>query len=243
MKGSGAVKKIVLAHLYPNEMNIYGDRGNIIALTKRLEWRGFTVQYQPVEVGQQYDFTKADLVFGGGGQDRGQAVVADDLQTRADNLHHAAADGVVMLLVCGLYQLFGHHFTTMDGEEIPGISLFKASTVGSNNRMIGNVIVATEWGELVGFENHSGQTYLEEGQETLGKVLQGYGNNSQTPEEGAVTGNVFGTYLHGSLLPKNPTFADELLRRALERRGEDPLQPLDDRLERQAAAVAKTRPQ
>ncbi len=237
-------KEVLIAHIYPDEMNIYGDRGNIIALCKRLQWRGYEPKVVNIEPGTKFDFRTADIVFGGGGQDRGQSVVAADLETRKANLNAAADEGVVMLTICGTYQLFGHGFRTTSGELIPGISLFKAETVASGVRMIGNILIDTPFGELVGFENHSGQTLLEDGQEVLGKVIKGFGNNDHDRLEGAVYKNVFGTYLHGPLLPKNPTFADELISRALLRRyGESELKALDDSLEHKAAAIAKSRPQ
>lgn len=234
---------LVLAHLYPAEMNIYGDTGNVLALRRRLEWRGYDVRVDRVGVGQSYDLEGADIVIAGGGEDRSQVMVADDLQRRASVVHDAVADGVVFLTVCGTYQLFGRRFVTRTGEEIPGIGVFAAETIGGGDRMIGNVVVDAPQGRLVGFENHSGRTHLDDGQQSLGRVVKGNGNNDSTAEEGAVTGNCFGTYLHGSVLPKNPTFADDLLRRALRRRGEtEELPPLDDDLERRAARTAASRP-
>ena len=235
--------KLVIAHLYPREMNIYGDLGNIIALQKRLEWRGYETEVRPVEVGQGFDFTQADLLFGGGGQDRGQLLVAQDLQEKGDALRKAAADGLPMLLICGLYQLFGHGFTTASGQELPGIGVFDAHTRGTTVRMIGNIVLDSPWGRLVGFENHSGATTLAKGQNALGKVLKGYGNAPKGQFEGAISRNAIGTYLHGSLLPKNPALADHLISEALKRKGiSEPLQPLDDQLELQAAAAAARRP-
>jgi CobQ-like glutamine amidotransferase family enzyme len=234
---------VKVAHLYPREMNIYGDLGNVITLQKRLEWRGYGVQVLPVEVGESFDWSKIDLVFGGGGQDSGQLVVGEDLVRRGEQIRQVAADGVPMLLVCGLYQLFGRGFTTLEGQEIPGISVFRASTVGSRVRMIGNVIVGSRWGRLVGFENHSGQTILESGQEALGQVKQGFGNNPKSRQEGAVNHNAVGTYMHGPLLPKNPVLADWLIQTALKRQGINDLAPLDDELELAAAKAAATRPQ
>jgi CobQ-like glutamine amidotransferase family enzyme len=235
---------LVIAHLYPYEMNIYGDTGNVIALRRRLEWRGLEARVDPVPAGTPYDFGGADLVFGGGGQDRSQLRVAEDLQQRAAALREAVAGGTVFLTICGTYQLFGRRFLTQEGREIPGIGVFAMETVGGRRRMIGNIIVATPWGDLVGFENHSGRTLLDPGQKSLGKVKKGYGNNETRREEGAVTDNCFGTYLHGSLLPKNPSFADELLRRALQHRHGQAvsLEPLDDRLEHLAARAAARRP-
>ena len=235
---------LVIAHLYPYEMNIYGDTGNVIALRRRLEWRGLSARVDPVPVGAPYDFAAADLVFGGGGQDRSQLQVAEDLQRRAAAIREAVAAGTVFLTICGTYQLFGRRFLTQDGREIPGIGVFALETVGGRKRMIGNIVVSTPWGELVGFENHSGRTLLDPGQAALGKVKKGYGNNETRGEEGAITASCFGTYLHGSLLPKNPSFADELLARALRHRHGRAvaLAPLDDGLERLAAQAAARRP-
>lgn len=236
--------KLRIAHLYPDELNIYGDWGNIIALRKRLEWRGYATEYHPVQAGEEYDLTQADIVFGGGGQDKGQIAAADDLQTRQENIYGAIESNVVFLAVCGTYQLFGEKFTTATGSELPGVGVFKAETHGSDNRLIGNITIQTRWGELVGFENHGGKTYLEAGQSALGRVEYGYGNNGEDRFEGAVHKNVFGTYLHGPLLPKNPAFADELLRRAIKRRdAAATLEELDDSLAERAREVAKTRPQ
>jgi CobQ-like glutamine amidotransferase family enzyme len=238
------VNDLLIAHLYPFEMNIYGDTGNVIALTRRLEWRGLHARVDPVRLSTDYDFTEADIVFGGGGQDRSQLEVADDLQHRADAIAEAVQDGTVFLTICGTYQLFGRRFLTREGAEIPGIGVFAMETIGGNKRMIGNVVVESPWGDLVGFENHSGRTLLDAGQAAIGRVKKGYGNNERRRDEGARMVNCFGTYLHGSLLPKNPVFADYLLTLALERRfGEGAtLAPLDDELERRAAASAAKRP-
>lgn len=235
---------LVIAHLYPYTMNIYGDTGNVIALEQRLRWRGLHARVDRVDVGQPYDLEQADIVVAGGGEDESQLAVARDLQTRAGSIHDAVGAGVVFLTICGTYQLFGRRFTTHDQRDIAGIGVFAAETRGGVKRMIGNIVVASAWGTLVGFENHSGRTVLDEAQEPLGLVEKGNGNNDRTRDEGAVTGNAFGTYLHGAFLPKNPAFADELLRRALRRRhGADvDLEPLDDTLEQRAAAAAARRP-
>lgn len=235
---------LVITHLYPAEMNIYGDTGNVIALRRRLEWRGLKARVDLVGAGQDYDFSTADLVFAGGGQDRSQLVVADDLRARGPNLRDAVSAGVVFLTVCGTYQLFGRRFATHEGDEISGIGVFGAETVASNVRMIGNVVVESPFGRLVGFENHSGRTVLDPDQEPLGTVVKGYGNNDATKDEGAVVANCFGTYLHGSLLPKNPVLADELLLRALRRRHGDAisLDAIDDTVEMRAAESAAKRP-
>lgn len=238
------MKKIVIAHLYPREMNIYGDYGNVLSLVRRLEWRGFEAEVVPVEVGEPFDFSAADIVFGGGGQDRGQLIIEEDLLERADGLRREVEDGLSLLVVCGLYQLLGRGYTTMDGQEIKGIGIFGATTHGGSTRMIGNLVVESPWGRLVGFENHSGQTILEPDQKPIGKVLKGYGNTPKAGFEGAVTGNAIGTYLHGPILPKNPKLADHLILEALRRKhGITSIEPLDDGLERVAADVAASRPQ
>lgn len=238
------MKKLLIAHLYPAEMNIYGDLGNVITLKKRLEWRGYAVQVKPVEVGKSFDFAAADIVFGGGGQDSGQLVMGQDLVKRGDDLRQMAADGVPMLTICGSYQLLGRGFMTIEGQEIPGIDVFRAGTVGSRLRMIGNIVVDSQFGRLVGFENHSGQTTLEPDQEALGTVKKGFGNNSNSGREGAITNNAIGTYMHGPVLPKNPALADFLIGKALERRyGVTDLEPLDNAIELAAAKVSAGRPQ
>jgi CobQ-like glutamine amidotransferase family enzyme len=238
------MKSVVIAHLYPREMNIYGDLGNIITLRRRLEWRGYAVQVREVEIGKRFDFSEVDLVFGGGGQDSGQLVMGQDLLERGEELRQMAGDGIPMLAICGTYQLFGRGFTTLEGQELPGINVFGASTLGSTVRMIGNIAVRSPFGDLVGFENHSGQTVLENGQQSLGQVTKGFGNNQKSGLEGAISRNAIGTYMHGPLLPKNPALADHLIKVALERRyGKVELEPLDDSLSQVAARVAKSRPQ
>jgi hypothetical protein len=233
-----------IAHLYPGEMNIYGDTGNVIALSRRIEWRGWEAVIDRIPVGEPYDFTAADLVVAGGGEDLSQLQVAGDLQHRAGAIHEAVGAGTVFLTICGTYQLFGHRFVTHTGDEIPGIGVFDLETLGGSKRMIGNIVLDTPWGTLVGFENHSGRTFLAGGQQPLGTVRKGHGNNEKTSDEGAVTRNAFGSYLHGSLLPKNPGFADELILRAVRTRygPVDGLEPLDDDLEMQAARAAAKRP-
>ncbi len=236
-------KKLVIAHLYPREMNIYGDLGNIITLVKRLEWRGYAAEVRPVEVGEDFDWAAVDLVFGGGGQDSGQLIVGADLLRHGQDLRQLVTDGVPMLTICGTYQLFGRGFITTDGRDIAGIDVFKASTVGGNVRMIGNIVVDSPFGQLVGFENHSGQTVLEADQAPLGVVRKGYGNNPTSRREGVITNQAIGTYLHGPVLPKNPALADRLILAALKRRhGVTKLPPLDDHVEQAAAHTAAGRP-
>ena len=235
---------VSITHLYPEEMNVYGDTGNVIALSRRIEWRGMEAVISRVPVGVPHDFTTADIVVAGGGEDLSQFQVADDLQQRAGGIRDAVEAGTVFLTICGTYQLFGHRFVTHEGREIPGIGVFDMETLGGSKRMIGNIVLETSWGDLVGFENHSGRTFLADGQEPLGTVKKGYGNNERTIDEGAVKCNAFGSYLHGSLLPKTPGFADELILRALRRRHgpQARLRALGDDLERRAAAAAAKRP-
>jgi lipid II isoglutaminyl synthase (glutamine-hydrolysing) len=236
-------RPVVIAHLYPDDMNIYGDLGNVIALRRRLEWRGFDIEVRSVDVGRDVDFTDVDLVFGGGGQDSGQGVITEDLLARGDDLRRLAAAGTPMLVVCGTYQLFGSSFVTADGATLPGIGIFRARTVAGSTRLIGNIVIESPFGRLVGFENHSGQTILDPGQEPLGAVTSGFGNDHDSRREGARTNNVIGTYLHGPVLPKNPRLTDHLLQVALERRfGTTELEPLRDDLERRAADAAALRP-
>jgi lipid II isoglutaminyl synthase (glutamine-hydrolysing) len=235
--------ELTLAHLYPAEMNIYGDRGNVMVLRQRASWRGIPLRVVEVGPGDPFDPTAVDLIFGGGGQDAGQIVVAGDLQERRRGLLEAGEAGVVMLSICGTYQLLGRRFVTADRDELPGIGLFALETTGGEGRLIGNVVIDSPFGRLVGFENHGGRTRLDPGQEPLGRVVRGHGNNGETGDEGAQRHNCFGTYLHGPILPKNPALADELLRRALRRHDVDDLEPLDDRLELAAAETASHRPQ
>jgi CobQ-like glutamine amidotransferase family enzyme len=233
---------LVIVHLYPREMNIYGDTGNVLVLRRRLEWRGLPSRVVPVQVGDPLP-TDTDLILGGGGQDAAQGEIGRDFVRRGPELRAMADDGVVMLTICGSYQLLGHQFLTKDGQVIDGVGVLDVTTRGSDTRLIGNNHVQTEWGRLVGFENHSGLTELGAGVRPLGQTQTGRGNNGTDRTEGAVRDNVFGSYLHGPVLAKSPGFADELLRRALARRGAaDPLQPLDDSRELAAAEVAVRRP-
>jgi CobQ-like glutamine amidotransferase family enzyme len=237
-------QSLTIVHLYANEMNIYGDRGNILTLVKRLEWRGFGATVVEVGIGDEFDLLKADIIFAGGGQDRGQVAVGLDLQQRAEQIKQAVAAGVPILTICGTYQLFGKRFVTLDGEKIPGIGVFDAETMGSRKRMIGNIVISTTFGELVGFENHSGQTRLNSRKDAFGKIIKGFGNSGEDKTEGARVNDAFGTYLHGPILPKNPVFADYLILTALKNKyGIERLVPLDDKLELKAAESAKRRPQ
>lgn len=232
-----------VAHLYPDVMNIYGDRGNVIALRYRCEARGIAFHLTDVNVGDSFDVAHFDIVLVGGGQDREQRRIAEDLVARGPELRQAADDGMPMLAVCGGFQLFGHRYLDADGGVIPGISIFDLETRHPGpaaDRSIGDVVLQTPWGEVVGFENHGGRTYLAPGQEPFGQVKNGAGNNHQDGTEGARRNNAIGTYLHGSLLPKNPALADSMILTALRRRyGEDiELSALDDHAEQDAHANA-----
>jgi CobQ-like glutamine amidotransferase family enzyme len=233
---------LTVVHLYPREMNIYGDTGNVVVLKRRLEWRGIGVRIVPVNPGDPIP-ADVDILMGGGGQDAAQGELGQDFVSRAALLRALADDGVVMLSICGTYQLLGHEFRTKDGARIPGVGVLDVTTHGSDRRLIGNNHVDSAWGRLVGFENHSGLTELGPGAQPIGRTAPGRGNNGQDGTEGAMRDNVFGTYLHGPVLAKSPEFADELLRRAFSRRGgTDALQPLDDELALAAAKVASERP-
>lgn len=237
------MSEVVIAHLFPRRMNIYGDTGNVITLSRRLEWRGIPHRVDLVSVGADYDLLGADVVVAGGGEDISQIEVAHDLGARSSNVHSAIDSGVAFLVVCGSYQLFGRRFVAADGSELTGIGVFDAETVGGKGRLVGNVVVDSDFGRLVGFENHGGRTALAAGQAPLGMVTKGNGNSDSGSDEGAVTHHCFGTYLHGSVLPKNPKFADELLRLGMQRRhGSVELVSLDDGLEMAAADSAAARP-
>lgn len=233
-----------IAHLYARFLNIYGDRGNIITLRERARWRNIDVSIDAVGLGDQIDPEHFDFYFIGGGQDKQQQTIAEDLVKRADVLKRAVDSGAVILSVCGGYQLLGHYYKPHEGDELKGISLIDAYTVAGNRRMIGNVFIRRDDGStLVGFENHSGKTFLGKDVPALGKVVVGNGNNGDDGFEGAAQGTVYGTYLHGSLLPKNPQFADSLIRQALTRRhGQIELSPLDDKLEQLAHKRAQSLP-
>jgi CobQ-like glutamine amidotransferase family enzyme len=214
-----------IAHLYADEMNIYGDRGNILTLEKRAKWRGIGVEIRSIGRGPSPDLSEIDLIFWGGGQDRDQELVFKDAAAhKVAAIRQGIDDGAAVLAVCGGYQLLGEYYVTADGKELPGLALVDLHTVPGAKRNIGNIVIETaglglEPSALVGFENHSGKTYLGRGLQPLGRVLRGAGNNGEDHSEGVVAGNVFGTYLHGSLLPKNPHFADLLIERALARQG------------------------
>lgn len=222
------MKTLRIAHLYPKLLNIYGDNGNILTLKKRCEWRGINVIVNEINIGD--NIGENDLYFIGGGQDIQQVEVSTELQKHKSWLIEERDRMAVFLGICGGYQLFGKFYQPQDSNRIEGLGLMDVYTIAGNSRFIGNVTSETEFTEpstLVGFENHSGLTYLQGDTLPLGKVKVGHGNNGKDGSEGARYKNVFGTYLHGSLLPKNPHFADYLIELAI---GSKP-EPIDDKLE------------
>lgn len=261
--------RLRLLHLFPRHMNLHGDVGNLITLVARLRARGFDAEIIPVNPGDRPCIEEADLLFLGGGQDRGQRQVAPHLQLLGDDIRASVSSGTPALVVHGGFQLFARHLRTADGEELPGISVFDAYTTTGAQRCVGNAVVDAKdlfatWGgapyadsssdsaevggsdrptTLVGFENHNGLTHLGGSTRALGPLLTGYGNLGDGSAEGAVVHNAVGTYLHGPILPKNPHLADHLLLTALRRRygPEVKLIPLDDTVEWQAHHAAVER--
>jgi hypothetical protein len=237
-----------ICHLYPDLMCIYGDRGNAIALAQRARWRGIDVEMRELEAGEVLDGDWADFYLFGGGQDIGQDVVSRDLQgPNGEALRRSIAGGAAVLSVCGGYQLLGHEYLPAEGPSIPGLGVLDVTTRAGKARFVGNLLADAPQGTLIGFENHSGYTYLGPQARPLATVRVGHGNNGADKTEGAVQGHTVGTYCHGSVLPKNPWLADLLLGWALERRhGPVTLAPLDDAEElaaqRSAAEVAQARP-
>jgi len=252
--------KLVIYHLYPDLLDLYGDRGNILALSARCRWRGIDVEIRRVTLGSPIDFSQADILFLGGGSDREQSLLVEDLGSRAKQLADSIEDGLVVLTICGGYQLLGQYYQTGEGKKIPGLGILDLYTVAGNRRLIGNVVAEIDQemkqeiyrngsvknkkdhpvslNTLVGFENHSGKTYLGPGLKPIAKVIRGYGNNGDDNLEGVRYKNVLGTYLHGPLLPKNPHIADWMIRLALLRRGFDnPLPFLEDTFEINAHRV------
>lgn len=212
---SQSAKVIVIVQLYARDMNIYGDWGNVLTLMQRLKWHGYSpklVEYNP---GDKFP-DRVDLIVGGGGQDVGQAKIQDDIKLIAPKLKRLADEGLPMLMICGLYQLFGKFFVGQDGTVIDGIGLLDIETRAGAKRLTGNILIdSPQFGQIIGYENHSGQTTLGPGVEPLGQVSSGAGNNGHDGTEGARYKNVIASYLHGSLLPKNPQLADWLIETAV----------------------------
>lgn len=236
-------KDIIILQLYPHDMNIYGDWGNVLVLKRRLQWHGYNPIVLEYNQGDAFP-DEVDIIVGGGGQDSGQDSVQADLLKIGPKLHELAREDTPMLLICGLYQLFGRFFKTIDGNIIEGIGLFDIETHAGNERLIGNIITEShEFGEIIGYENHSGQTFLGRRVKSLGLVQKGAGNNGQDPTEGVRYRNVIGSYLHGSLLPKNPAIADFLIEQAVSRKyGEFTPTVIDDRFAKKARTITAKRP-
>jgi lipid II isoglutaminyl synthase (glutamine-hydrolysing) len=239
---------IRICHLYPKLLSVAGDRGNLLALTKRCGWRGIRCTVTEADVGVVPDFTGSDLILLHGGQDCEMRVAARDLARKAGPLREAIEAGVVVLAVCAGYQLLGKHYVPTDAAPINGIGVLDAVTEGGSTRFMGHVVVACDLGQgglggLVGFENHSGRTYLGPGAHPLGRVIAGSGNNGEDGTEGARYREVYATYLHGPVLPKNPWLTDHLISAALRHRYRDEgmlnsLAPLEDQAEAKAHAAA-----
>jgi CobQ-like glutamine amidotransferase family enzyme len=238
--------KIRVAHLYPDYLNIYADRGNIAVLSRRAEWRGHELEVRALGMDDAVEAGAHDLFYVGGGQDREQALVSTDLAAKGDRLRQAVEAGAALLAVCGGYQLLGRYYRDLAGTELPGAGLFPLHTIAGERRMIGDVLLQCELDgkrTIAGFENHAGRTRLDDGAEPLGRVLAGFGNDGESGYEGCRVGRAIGTYLHGPLLPRNPWLADWLLVQALAHAtGLEPrLEPLEDELETKAHAVSAER--
>ena len=228
--------KITIGHLYPDLLNLYGDRGNIQCMKKRCEWRGIEAEVKEFQLTDAIDFSSLDIVLLGGGSDREQMLVCDQLKTIQKDFKEYVEDNGVVIAVCGGYQLLGHYYDTSEGR-IEGLSLVDLYTEQGSPRLISNIVIENEAFPypIVGFENHGGRTYIGNNRPFGSRILYGNGNNGEDGTEGILYKNVIGTYLHGPLLPKNPHVCDRLLQSALERKyGKADLSPLDDRLEMQA---------
>ncbi|HEX7255269.1 MAG TPA: hypothetical protein VF236_05015 [Gaiellaceae bacterium] len=240
--------KIRVGHLYPEYLNIYADRGNIAVLARRAAWRGHELEVEAVGMSNPLQAGAHDLLYVGGGQDREQALVAQDLAAKGDALREAVAGGTAVLAVCGGYQLLGRFYRERSGAELPGAAVLPLHTVAGERRMIGDVLLECELDPgdrrtIAGFENHAGRTILEDGAEPLGRVVAGFGNDGRSGFEGCRAGRVIGTYLHGPLLPRNPWLADWLLAQAIAHgTGQAPVfEPLTDELEAEAHSVSAGR--
>jgi len=255
-------KSVRLCHLYPKEMNIYADRGNIAVLAKRLTWRGMTLKVTPCHLAETINPDHFDLFYLGGGQDSDQALIARDLtETKASALREAFERGAAGLFVCGGYQLAGHSYETKEHGQLEGLGILDITTVAGDTRLIGDILIEAEVNlqgfaeaenttatphpaslEIVGYENHLGRTFLGQSAKPFGKVKNGHGNNNEDKTEGAIKGHVIGTYLHGPLFPRNPLLADLVLLWALSYRYDNiQLPPLEDGWEQAAHASAMTR--
>lgn len=238
------MRELTICHLYPDLLNLYGDRGNILSLTKRAQWRGINVNIVNVTMGEAFVPENYDIIFLGGGQDYEQQIIQKDVvEEKGSEIKNAIENNKVFLCICGGYQLLGKYYKTWEGKELKFLGALDLWTIGNKDRKIGNIIMQCDFlkndnsdGLVVGFENHSGRTYLGDSVAPLGKVLYGNGNNGEDGFEGAVYKNVLCSYSHGSLLPKNPELSDNILERALYQKYDDftGLEPLDDSFEKNA---------
>lgn len=238
---------LIIGWLYPELMNVYGDIGNIIVLTKRCEWRGIKVELKHLDVGfDSNELIDCDILFMGGAQDRQQKIVSSDLRKKVRTLKIKIEEGTPGLYVCGAYQFLGKYYKEANGNIIKGLNIFDLYTEnpGENSqRLIGNVVADSQFGKLIGFENHGGRTYLGENIEPLGKIQSGFGNNGKDKTEGAIYKNSVGTYLHGPILPKDPSLADYLIKIAIKRKYGSPikLSPIENSQEAKARKIIANR--
>ena len=224
--------ELTLFHFFPEKLNLYGDRGNIITLKKRCEWRDITLNVKEISNVDGIKMSEADMIFIGGGSDREQALCTEQLFNIKKEFKAAIEDGVSALTICGGYQFLGTHYITADKQELKGLGILDFYNESKPGRLIGNMLIESdEFGRIVGFENHGGRTYHNYG--TLGRVIKGNGNNDDDKREGLHYKNLIGTYLHGPILPKNPAIGDYLISQALERKyGKTELPILNDMLEK-----------
>lgn len=234
--------ELTMFHLYPELLNLYGDSGNMLVFQKRCAWRNIACTVREIHVGDTLDLSLADIVFIGGGSDREQKIVCETLQNYKSELSAYVEDGGVLAAVCGGYQLLGHSYMMQD-EKLQGLSLVDLYTDRGQPRLIGNIAIESSISStpIVGYENHAGRTHLGAGVQPLGRVLCGYGNDGESGFEGCLYNNVVGTYIHGPLFPKNPGVIDYLMQRALARKGNYELEPLDDEYELEANRVMLNR--
>lgn len=230
------MNKFTIAHMYPDLMNLYGDRGNLICLQKRMEWYGLNCELKSIHLQDKLDFNQIDMLFMGGGSDREQGLVYHDLIRKSDQLMAQINQGLPVLCICGAYQLLGTYYKSNDGQIMDGLGFFRFYTVGKKGRLIGNILLENEINgrknTVVGFENHGGRTYFDDKNlSSLGTVIKGYGNNGEDKSEGIRFKNLIGTYLHGPLLPKNPALADFFINAMADRRGVQADRVLDDTIE------------
>lgn len=235
-----------IAHMYPDLMNLYGDRGNLICLKRRIEWYGHDCNIKTIHLGQKIDYSSMDMMFMGGGSDREQVLVYRDLLARAEKLKQLIDAGLPVLCICGAYQLLGTSYRAIDGTIMAGLGFFDLNTIGEKTRLIGNILLECEIGnnnfEVVGFENHGGRTFLNDPTlKPLGNVIKGFGNNGVDGTEGIIYKNLIGTYLHGPFLPKNPAVADWYIASMAARKNVQLTKQPDDKIEKFAHEQVKNK--